>query len=101
MELLSESSRALLNLVDWLKEDSNLFESVYPEMKSTKSDLATLNQVLCLESVTPGSRESFLKPIPVTSTSSETDLVLGRLLRLAVIQEPRLAKAWHELADWS
>ena len=90
-----------MNLVNWLKEDSNLFESVYPEMKSTKSDLATLNQVLCLESVTPGSRESLLKPIPVTSTSSETDLVLGRLLRLAVIQEPRLAKAWNELADWS
>ena len=27
--------------------------------------------------------------------------MLGRLLRLAVIQEPRLAKAWNELADWS
>ena len=27
--------------------------------------------------------------------------MLGRLLRLAVIQDPGLAKAWNELADWS
>ena len=101
VELLAESSRSLLNLANWLKEDSSLFESVYPEMKSSKSDLATLTQILHLESVTPGSRDSLQKPIPVTASSSDTDLVLGRLLRLAVIQDPGLAKAWNELADWS
>ena len=101
VELLDESSRALLNLSDWLRDDSGLLESVYPEMKSSKSDLATLTQILHMESVTPGSRDSLQKPIPVSSTSTDTDLVLGRLLRLAVIQDPGLAKAWNELADWS
>ena len=98
---MKESSRALLNMTIWLKEDTSLFESVYPEMKSSQSDLATLTQVLQLESMTQGNRDSLQKPIPVTSSSSETDLVLGRLLRLAVIQEPSLAKLWNELADWS
>ena len=98
---MDESSRALLNLSYWLRDDSGLLESVYPEMKSSKSDLATLTQILHMESITPGSRDSLQKPIPVSNTSTETDLVLGRLLRLAVIQEPGLAKAWNELADWS
>ena len=98
---MCESSRALLNLTGWLKDDSELFESVYPEMKSSKSDMVTVTQILHLESVTPGSRDSLQKPIPISTTSTETDLVLGRLLRLAVIQDPGLAKAWNELADWS
>jgi len=101
VDLLEESSRALLNLAQWLKEDPRLLESVYPEMKSNKSDLATLTQILHLETVTGGTRDSLQKPIPVSTTSSDTDLVLGRLLRLAVIQDPGLAKAWNELADWS
>ena len=90
---MCESSRALLNLTGWLKDDSELFESVYPEMKSSKSDMVTVTQILHLESVTPGSRDSLQKPIPISTTSTETDLVLGRLLRLAVIQDPGLAKA--------
>ena len=47
--------------------------------------------------MTPGSRDSLQKPIPVTASSSDTDLVLGRLLGL----DPGLAKAWNEQADWS
>merc|ERR1719320_1713051 len=101
VDLLEESSRALLNLTQWLREDSKLLESVYPEMKSNKSDLATLTQILHLETVTGGTRDSLQKPIPVSLTSTDTDIVLGRLLRLAVIQDPGLAKAWNELADWS
>ena len=98
-ELLEDSSRALLNLAGWLKEDSKVFESVYPEMKSGISDLATLTQILHLESVTPGFRESLAKTIPVSLASTDLDLVLGRLLRLAVIQQPGLSKAWNELGD--
>ena len=37
---MGESSKALLNLTHWLKEDTKLFESVYPEMESSRSDLA-------------------------------------------------------------
>ena len=48
VDLLEESSRALLNLAQCLREDSRLLESVYPEMKSNKSDLATLTQILHL-----------------------------------------------------
>ena len=85
-DLLEQSSRALLNLAEWLREDTNLLESVYPEMKSSKSDHATLTAILHMESVTVGSRESLQKTIPVSRTSTETDLLLGRLLRLAIIQ---------------
>ena len=85
-DLLEQSSRALLNMTEWLREDNNLLENVYPEMKSSKSDHATLTAILHMESVTPGSRESLQKTIPVSTTSTETDLLLGRLLRLAIIQ---------------
>ena len=99
--LLQESSRALLNLANWLCEEKGLFESVYPEMKGPSSDLATLTQVLALEAVTPGSRDTLAKPLPLSATGSDQDLVVGRLLRLAVLQEPTLGKAWSRLADWS
>ena len=46
--LLAESSRALLNLAAWLREEKGLFEEVYPEMQSNTSDLATLTQALAL-----------------------------------------------------
>ena len=101
--LLAQSSRALLNLATWLREEKGLLESVYPEMKSSSSDMATLAQVLGLESVTAGTRESLVQPLPLTTaaTSTDLDLVTGRLLRLAVVQEPGLGKAWGRLADWS
>ena len=85
--LLQESSRALLNLESWLCEEKGLFESVYPEMKGPSSDLATLTQVLALEAVTPGSRDTLAKPLPLSASGSDLDLVVGRLLRLAVLQE--------------
>ena len=43
--------------------------------------------------MTPGSRDSLQKPIPVTASSSDTDFVLGL--------DPWLAKAWIEQADRS
>ena len=91
---MGESSRALLNLTTWLKEDNSLLERVYPEMTSSTSDLATLTQVLHMESSSPGSRDSLQKPIPISNTSTETDLILGKLLRLAVIQVRILASDW-------
>ena len=83
---MGESSRALLTLTTWLKDDNKLFESVYPEMMSNTSDLATLTQVLHMEAHTQGTRDSVQKHIPVSSSATDNDLVLGRLLRLAVIQ---------------
>ena len=99
--LLQESSRALLNLSNWLCDEKGLFESVYPEMKGPSSDLATLTQVLALEAITPGTRDTLAKPLPIATTGSDLDLVIGRLLRLAVLQEPTLGKAWSRLADWA
>ena len=98
---MGESSKALLNLSHWLKEDSKSFESVYPEMESSRSDIATLTQLLQMESMTQGTKDSLQKQIPVSHATTETDLVLGKLLRLAVIQDPGFAKARNELADWS
>ena len=79
--LLQESSRALLNLASWLCEEKGLLESVYPEMKGPSSDLATLTQFLALEAVTPGSRDTLAKPLPLSASGSDLDLVVGRLLR--------------------
>ena len=52
-----------------------LLEAVYPEVASSQSDLATLAQILSLESVTPGSRDSLQKAVPVSTSASEADLV--------------------------
>ena len=37
----------------------------------------------------------------VLQVATEDDLVIGRLLRLSVLQDPRLAKAWKRLGDWA
>ena len=63
-----------------------MYQASYPEMMSNTSDLATLTQVLHMEAHTQGTRDSVQKHIPVSSSATDNDLVLGRLLRLAVIQ---------------
>ena len=99
-ELLQQSSRALLNLAGWVREDARLLEAVYPEVASSQSDLATLAQILSLESVTPGSRDSLQKAVPVSTSASEADLV--QVLRcLLYCHLPTRIKTmkfgWHSL----
>ena len=93
------STRAILKLAQWLREDSKLLESVYPEMKSNRH-IATLTQIHHLKTVNGVIRNSIPKPIPVSLTSRDTNLVLGMLLIRAVIRDPRMAMVWNELADW-
>ncbi|XP_023332658.1 serine/threonine-protein kinase SMG1 [Eurytemora carolleeae] len=100
-QLLQESSRALLNLTSALQADSTLFEKVYPDPKSVKLDAATITQVLQMESIIPPNRETLQKTIPLAEVASENDLVIGRLLRLSVLQDPSLSKGWNKLADWA
>ena len=33
--------------------------------------------------------------------NSDIDMVIGRLIRLAVVQAPHIAKIWNNLANWS
>ena len=37
----------------------------------------------------------------VTDASSDCDMVIGRLLKLATVMSPHLAKIWHEFANWA
>ena len=66
---------------DSMQTDSQLPDSssVFPEVKSNKSELVTLTQILPLETVTGSTKDSIQKTIPVSWTSTDTDLVLGRL----------------------
>ena len=37
----------------------------------------------------------------MTEASSDCDMVIGRLLKLATVMSPHLAKIWHEFANWA
>ncbi len=92
-ELLDLSSRSLLNLSSWLGRDPTLLEKIYPETAATDG----LSNVLQLEQNTLGS----LDFLPMAESASELELVVGRLLRLSVLQSPLLEKCWHAFAEWS
>ena len=86
-------------MAQWLRENSKLLESVYPEMKSNRH-IANLTLIHHLKTVNVVLKDSIPKPIPVSLTSRDTHLVLGMLLVRAVIRDPRMAMVWNELADW-
>ena len=100
-QLLGESSRAIINLTSALQQDGQLFDRVYPDPRSIQMDAATIVQVLQVESIIPPNRETLQKTIPISQVATENDLVIGRLLRLAVVQDPSLPKGWNRLADWA
>ncbi len=97
-ELSSLSSRSLLRLSRWLREDSALLDRVYPEADA--SDFgggSTVAHVLQLEQSLAG----VLDFLPLMETATDSEMVVGRLLRLAVVQSPDMAKLWHSFAEWS
>ena len=107
-ELLEISSRSLNSMSKWFKAEPMLLEKVYPEMISPVSDRSTVSHILQLEQNSPApSIQNFLlipdsKIADKYGTSiNDNDMVIGRLLRLAVIQAPNLAKIWNNLANWS
>ena len=106
-ELLEISSRSLNTMAKWLKNEPLLFEQVYPDMISAFSDRSTVAHVLQLEQSSPAPTiQDFLSNsnaiIPGQNNSTvETDLIIGRLIRLAVVQAPHVAKIWNNLANWS
>ena len=105
-ELLEISSRSLNTMAKWLKAEPILFEQVYPEMISAFSDRSTVTHVLQLEENSPAPTvQDFLIPDGILfrhiNNSADTDLVIGRLIRLAVVQAPHVAKIWNNLANWS
>ena len=105
-EMLQISSRSLNTMARWLKAEPMLLEKVYPDMISSVSDRATVSHVLELEqsSPAPDLQDFLLMPHSVVvggNCEADADMVIGRLLRLAVIQAPQLAKMWNNLANWS
>ena len=79
-ELRCISARALNNLTSWLKADP--------------AKVTLVGQLLEHEA---HSISDILEPF----AGDEPELAVGRLLRLAVIQAPLLAKSWQKLANWS
>jgi hypothetical protein len=73
-------------------QDTKFFERVYPDAKSVHPDAATIIQVLHVESIIQPSRDTFQTQLPTSQAATETDMVMGRLLRLAILQDPGQAK---------
>ncbi len=98
-ELLSISSRSLLSLSRWLREDLALLDKVYPEAvtSSGSGGGATVAHVLQLEQNLTG----VLDFLPLVDSATDSEIVVGRLLRLAVVQSPDLAKLWHSFGEWA
>lgn len=107
-ELLEISSRALNTMAKWFRLEPMLLEKVYPDMISSISDRSTVAHVLQLEQSLPAPSIQDFLPMPDTTISegqgssvTDTDMVIGRLIRLAVVQAPQIAKIWNTLANWS
>ena len=107
-ELLEISSRSLNTMARWFKAEPMLLEKVYPDMISSISDRSTVADVLELEqnSPAPSLQDFLIMPDMVMSGGygngmADTDMVIGRLLRLSVVQSPQIAKMWNNLANWS
>ena len=45
--------------------------------------------------------QSIADSLLMTEASSDCDMVIGRLLKLATVMSPHLAKIWHEFANWA
>lgn len=86
-ELSEVSSRALRNLACWVRADEALLQQVAGD---------SFQSILELERDSAGAVE-FLPG----AAADDAGMVVGRLLRLAVIQSPHLAKLWKSLADWA
>jgi hypothetical protein len=80
------------NLSSLLIQDGKFLDRVYPDAKSMHPDAATVLQVLHVESIIQPSRDTLQSPIPTSEAAAEADMVVGRLLRLAILQDPSQAK---------
>ena len=106
-ELLEISSRSLNTMAKWFKAEPMLLEKVYPDMISSVSDGSTVAHVLQLEQNSPAPTiQDFLMLPDETfrgygSNANDADMIIGRFLRLSVVQSPQIAKIWNNLANWS
>ena len=93
------SARALHNVATWFRRRPELIDSVYPDAKASRPSGGgvSLAQVLQLERGVLGQVEF----LPVVEEASDSDMVVGRILRHAVNQAPLMAKLWLSLASWS
>lgn len=87
-------SRSLHTMAKWFRDDPSLIEQVYPDT----ANKITLDHVLAVEQQAIMHHLDFL---PMVESASDNDMVVGRLLRLSVIQSPQLAKLWNSFADWA
>lgn len=96
-ELMDISSRALHNMAQWFLNDPSLLDKVFPDMPLNTLDGITLIHVLNLEQRAAGA----LDFLPMVEEAGDSDMVIGRLLRLAVVQSPQLGKIWYTFAEWA
>eukprot|EP00094_Tigriopus_californicus_P005418 TCALIF_05224-PA protein Name:"Similar to Smg1 Serine/threonine-protein kinase SMG1 (Mus musculus)" AED:0.14 eAED:0.15 QI:0/0.66/0.5/1/0/0/4/861/3250 len=96
-ELMDISSRALHNMAQWFLNDPTLLDKVFPDMPLNTLDGITLIHVLNLEQRAAGA----LDFLPMVEEAGDSDMVIGRLLRLAVVQSPQLGKIWYTFAEWA
>ncbi|XP_076458807.1 serine/threonine-protein kinase SMG1-like [Babylonia areolata] len=108
-------SRSLMTLTKWLQADSKLLGNVGSEAVRLSSqdsglvDSTVANVRLLLDSEASSVAQqrcrllaSFPESVGLTETGSvaEGERVVGRLLHLATMESPGLAKAWFLLAGW-
>ena len=98
VDLWKVSSRSFCTLAKWLRRDAALLDSIYPDVVSSTPDAISLSQILAYQPVSTEVEEHSLL---VPEAATDSDMVIGRLLKMAVAYAPEMAKAWHAFANWS
>jgi hypothetical protein len=94
-DLLEISSRGLHNMANWFRNNPRLLEDVYPDAVTSTP---TISNVLEFEQTMMSNELDFL---PSSEFATDVDMVIGRLLRLSILQSPQVAKLWNSLAEWA
>ena len=95
-DLWNISAKSFNTLSKWLKKNPQLMD---PDVVSSTQDTVSLTQILAHQPVSETAIDD--QSLLLTEAATDSDMVIGRLLRLSVTLAPQMAKAWYEFANWS